>query len=615
MKLKDRIAVTRRGYRVLASCCPGLVRAKVISAAFASLSPFVTIYFSARILNEIAGARDVRRLTLYVLLTVGLGFILSMVKNAMDKVVTDRESGMFNYFSKVFSDKQMEMDFVDLENPDVQRRKQKAQENLFMFGNGLAQLVWDTPDLVRVLVGIIASVSLTASLFTARTGNALLDSPAWIAVLAALMAAAGLINARLRRREENLFEKWTGGTVWFNRTFLFYGRELYFNIARAKDVRLYRQDKMADLQMRRLDEHNRGDNRLLGRMSGCQGILVLTQGVCSALCYLFVAAKAGMGAFAVGSIVQYVGALIRLVQSFGSLIYDNSENRVYTAHLAALFEYLDLPNRKKTGTKPVDAAFLRSAEAGGPEIEFKNVSFRYPGTENYVLKNVSTTLKLGKRQALVGENGAGKTTFVKLLCRLYDPTEGEILLDGVDIRQYDYEQYLKLFSFVFQDFKLFALPLGQNIAAGTDVDAEKAETCMKKAAFFDRYQSMPDGLDTFLYKDLSENGVEISGGEAQKLALARALYKDAPIVVLDEPTAALDPIAEEEIYRNFSAMTEDKTAVYISHRLSSCRFCDEITVFDQGRIVQKGTHAALLRDADGKYAALWNAQAQYYRDK
>ena len=163
MKLSKRIRVTRRGYRILAACCPGLIRAKVLSAAVESLSPFVTIWFSAKIINEIAGARDVDRLTLYVLLVIGINFVLSMVKNAMDKVVTDKEGGMWGYFSKVFSDKQMEMDFVDLENPDVQQSRQKAQENLFMFGNGLAQLVWDTPELVRMIVGIAASVSMTDS--------------------------------------------------------------------------------------------------------------------------------------------------------------------------------------------------------------------------------------------------------------------------------------------------------------------------------------------------------------------------------------------------------------------------------------------------------------------
>ena len=608
MKFKERIAVTARGYRVLGRYCPGLIRAKVLSAAAETLTPFVTIWFSAGIINEIAGEKRTGRLVLLVLLTVGLNYAFSMIRNAMNRVISEKETGMWNHFTKIFADKQMSMDYADLENQDIQKQKQKAQENLFMFGNGLAQLVWDTPSAVRVIVGITASVALTVSLFTSRTGNAVLDSGFWIAAAAALMIAAGLTGAYLRKREETVFEKWTEGTVWYNRAFMFYGHALYTETSRAKDVRMYRQDRIADREMRRLDEHNRADREAIGKMSACQGLLEFTQGACHMLCYLFVAAKAAFGAFAVGGIVQYAGALIQMMKSVGDMFFIFSEMRVFTVHLANLFAYLDLPDMRRQGGLPAGA----DAEGGECDIEFRNVSFRYPGSETYALKDVSTTLHAGKKQALVGANGAGKTTFVKLLCRLYEPTEGMILLNGRDIRDYDYESYLRLFSFIFQDFRLFAFTLGENIAAGSDYDPARAEECIRKAALEERYRTMPDGLKTVLYRDVDEDGVELSGGESQKIALARALYKDAPVIVLDEPTASLDPVAEEQVYEGFSSIVGDRTAVYISHRLSSCRFCDEITVFDQGRIVQKGTHAELLKEKDGRYLELWNAQAQYY---
>ena len=604
MKLKERIAVTRRGYRMLAEYCPRLIRTKVIAAAAEALTPFVTIWFSGQIINEIAGNRDIGTLVLLVVLTVVLGFAFSMTRNALNRVISEKESRMWNDFTKIFTDKQMNMDFAGLEDQEIQKQRQKAQENLFMFGNGLGQLIWDTPSLVKVIVGIAASVAMTASLFAARTGNAALDSRLWIAAAAGIMVLSGLIGARLRRREEAVFKRWTDNTVWYNRAFTFYGYALYAETARAKDVRLYRQDRIADRVMRELDEHNRKSSGLLNRMSACQGLLELSRGVCNALCYLFVAAKAGLGAFAVGSVVQYVGALMELVKSVSDLFFVITENRVYTGHLQKLFEYLDLPDAKHQGSRPVSGT--------DHTIEFRNVSFRYPGSETDVLENVSITLHAGRKQALVGANGAGKTTFVKLLCRLYDPTEGQILLDGTDIREYDYDQYLNLFSFVFQDFKLFALPLGQNIAASETCDTERAEDCIRKAALEERYREMPDGLETWLYHDLSEKGVEISGGEAQKIALARALYKESPVIVLDEPTAALDPIAEEQVYAGFSNTVGDRTAVYISHRLSSCRFCDEITVFDKGCIVQNGTHEELLEEENGKYRELWDAQAKYY---
>ena len=204
---------------------------------------------------------------------------------------------------------------------------------------------------------------------------------------------------------------------------------------------------------------------------------------------------------------------------------------------------------------------------------------------------------------------------IKQVCKLYDSYEGTKLLNVKDIREYDIKEYERVFSVVLQDFALFAMPLGENVATSAEYDRKKVEDCLKKAGFSERLARWKDGLNTVLYKELTEKGVEISGGEAQKIALARALYKGAPIVVLDEPTAALDPIAESEIYANFNSIVEKKTAIYISHRLSSCRFCDDIAVFDSGEMVQCGSHAELLSDKDGLYSQLWNAQAQYYNKK
>ena len=214
--------------------------------------------------------------------------------------------------------------------------------------------------------------------------------------------------------------------------------------------------------------------------------------------------------------------------------------------------------------------------------------------------------------AVVGPNGAGKTTFIKLLCRLYDPTEGQIFLNGIDIKLYDYHEYMQLFSVVFQDFKLFSFSLAENVATSLDYNEERIRACLELAGFGERLKEMPEGIDTNIYQ-MQENGVEISGGEAQKIAIARALYKDSPLVILDEPTSALDPISEYDIYRRFDELVEDKTAIYISHRMSSCRFCDNIVVFNKGEIVQHGSHQELLEDEGSIYHEMWNAQAQYYQ--
>ena len=325
--------------------------------------------------------------------------------------------------------------------------------------------------------------------------------------------------------------------------------------------------------------------------------------------YLFVCLKAWAGAFGAGSVAQYVGAITSLFLGLSDFLRTMGDIRLNGTYLRTTFEFLDIPNKMYKGSLTTEKRSDRQYD-----VEFRDVSFKYPGSNAYALRHVNMKFKVGSRMAVVGMNGSGKTTFIKLLCRLYDPTEGEILLNGIDIRKYRYDDYIRIFSVVFQDFQLFAMPLGQNVAGSREYDPENVRDCLKKAGFDDRLGAMPRGLDTWLYKDLDKEGVEISGGEAQKIAIARALYKDAPFIILDEPTAALDPIAEAEIYSKFNDIVEDKTAVYISHRLSSCKFCDEILVFHEGSIVQQGSHETLVADKNGKYYELWNAQAQYYTE-
>jgi ATP-binding cassette subfamily B protein len=245
-------------------------------------------------------------------------------------------------------------------------------------------------------------------------------------------------------------------------------------------------------------------------------------------------------------------------------------------------------------------------------IEFKNVSFKYPLSEEYVFHNFNFKFKLGGSTAIVGMNGSGKTTFIKLLCRLYDPNEGEIFVNGVNIKQYKYEDYIAAFAVVFQDYKLFSFSIGENIACMSNYDENRVIQCLEKLGGVGRDKKSSDNLNRNIYREFDVNGMELSGGEEQKIALARALYKNSPILVLDEPTAALDPLSENEVYQMINKMAKDKTVIFISHRLSSCRFCNRIIVLHNGKIIEQGSHNELLLNENGKYYAMWNAQAQYY---
>lgn len=611
MPLAKRVALTARGYRMLGGYCPGLVRDKALCALILAVQPLFTVWFSARILDEIAGLRRAEILLGYALATLAGNFVLQLFKSAVEKVCSQKEAQMWALFGKVFSDKQMRMDYVDLENARVQAQKKQAEENLFMFGNGLAQLVWGTTGLVRGAVSLAASAAMTVSLFLQSGRAGWLNSPLWALALFLCALLAGLCQSWCTVRENRVFEKWCEGTVWYNRVFMFFGRELYMEPARAKDVRIYAQQGAADRALQALLQHDDADRRAYAQMAAYPALGRLAVGLSYVLSYGFVALKALFGAFGVGSVVQYVGALQQFGAGVQEMLFVLADNAVYCRHLESLYAFLDLPNRKYQGTLPVEKrAFCQEGDMEY-EIELRNVSFRYPGSETYALRGVNARLCAGDKVAIVGPNGSGKTTLIKLLCRLYDPDEGEILLNGIDIRKYDYEEYLRLFSVVFQDFRLLAFPLGENVAASQEVDAQRAWECLARAGLGGRLAAMPDGLETPLYKEAG--GVEVSGGEAQKIALARAVYRHAPFIVLDEPTAALDPVAEFEVYSRFDEIVGERTAVYISHRLASCRFCRAIWVFDGGRLVQQGAHEALLGEEAGLYARLWRAQAQYYQ--
>ena len=423
------------------------------------------------------------------------------------------------------------------------------------------------------------------------------------------MILVSVLAGKCNEKSISYWSRATEDATMGNRLFTFFGF-IGRKKGRGADIRMYNQQNLVSAYWNGNSAF--GTNGRLGKVAkGPMGIYsALGTGIValiSGFVYVFTCLKAWGGAFDVGSVTQYVGAATAMAGSIFELTGLLGILKTNTKFLDTTFQFLDIPNAMYQGSLTTEKRADRQYE-----VEFRNVSFRYPGREDWALKNVSMKFKVGRRLAIVGENGSGKTTFIKLLCRLYDPQEGEILLNGIDIRKYNYRDYMQIFSVVFQDFQLLSQPLGENVAGSAKYDRARATKALMDAGFGDRLAAMPKGLDTMLYRDFAEDGVEVSGGEAQKIAIARALYKDAPFIILDEPTAALDPIAEAEIYEKFNAISGDRTAIYISHRLSSCRFCDEIAVFSDGQVIQQGTHETLLAQETGKYAELWHAQAQYY---
>ena len=325
--------------------------------------------------------------------------------------------------------------------------------------------------------------------------------------------------------------------------------------------------------------------------------------------YATLIAMALDGRIAVDQFVLYFAAISGFATYVGNIMAAWNEMRAASFVICDFREYIDLPDEDGTGKAEVNDHLNHA-----PEIVFDHVSFRYDGAEKDAVHDISITLHAGERVALVGMNGAGKTTLVKLLCGLYKPASGEIRIDGVPVNEFRRDDYYRLFSPVFQDIQTSFFSLAETVACSfvSDVDKMRAEDCMRRAGLGSKLDNLPLGIDTCLDKQINKNGTELSGGEAQKLMMARALYKDAPVLVLDEPTAALDPIAENEIYLQYRNMTEGKTSLFISHRLASTRFCDRILLLHDGRIVEEGTHDDLIKSG-GEYARLYKIQSCWYR--
>ncbi len=343
-----------------------------------------------------------------------------------------------------------------------------------------------------------------------------------------------------------------------------------------------------------------------GDYSGkCQAIPAFAVQMFAAITYFCIAVKALAGSITIGEVTMYAGAVITMVSGVQRLLAKYQDINYMNGYLSTYEEFITRPNMHYDGTLPIE-----KRDDNRYLLELSHVSFHYPGTTQNILKDVSMTFYIGEKLALVGLNGAGKTTLIKLLCRLYEPTEGEIRLNGINIAKYDYEEYVRIFSVVFQDFQLYHFPLEENVASGEEVDSQKLQCALKLAGMWERVQEMLQKEKTLLGHENGQ-GILLSGGEAQKIAIARALYKNAPFIILDEPAAALDPLAEAEIYENFNRLIQDKTAIYISHRMSSCRFCDRIIVLDGGQILEEGNHETLLKK-QGRYYELYHTQAVYY---
>lgn len=547
------------------------------------------------ILQKVEGAVSLRELLLTILLFSGLLLLLHSVNAyVLNNTLLGRVElriGLVLKLNRKFS----VTSFPNTEDTEILKKKERAskavQEN-----SAAGEAIWNTlTDLSKNLIGFGIYLALISSL-----------EPLLVLVVTVTAVIGYLSNRRIdawnfSHREEE-------GSYW---------GKMYYVLAKAKDTSFAKDMKIFGMRAwlhEVYEETLQLFEAFIARREKNYIRLCLVQVLMSFLrngfAYFYLIQMALKQGFGAAQFLLYFNAVSGFSNWITGILNNFTKLHQQSTELSILREVLELPEPFRfTGGRP-----LEKQENGSYSITLSNVSFRYPGAEQNTLEHLNLTIKAGEKLAIVGLNGAGKTTLVKLICGLYDPTEGAVLLNGVDIREYNRQDYYRLFSAVFQQFSVLDVALVENVAqTDEEIDWKRVEDCIEKAGLTEKIKNLPGQYQTHIGKAVFEDGIELSGGEMQRLMLARALYKNGAVIVLDEPTAALDPIAENDIYLKYREMTSGCTSVYISHRLASTRFCDRIIFLGEKKILEEGTHEELM-NKKGSYAELFEVQSKYYKE-
>ena len=503
------------------------------------------------------------------------------------------------YVEKKRMDKLFHTDFKNMESPDFLDYAQRAKTALNR-GKGFHGVLYQSRNFIAQGTLMILSAALIG-----------IQNLLMMIIFIVISFGIVKISSFFTKRDKIKFSDAMAPT-WRKMNYL---ESTTKNFDFAKDIRLFNMSNAFFNQLSGVNETykelNRKHHNRMVLWEVSLGSVLIVQKI---LMYTWLVYNVVTGAYQISDFVLYVGLVSTFHASVGYVNWIYSDMRTNSLMINDYRNFVDWKEDRETADEK--DGHITEINLDKFEFRFENVSFKYPGHDNYVLKNVNLTIKNGAKLAVVGVNGAGKTTFIKLMMKLYEPSEGRILLNGVDIKEYNREEYFKLFSPVFQNVECFAMPIYQNISFAEEdkTDMNKINEVLEQSGLSEKINSYEKGIHTNLLKIFDKEGIDLSGGEKQRLAMARALYKDGKVVILDEPTAALDALAEDRMYREFENMIQGKTAVFISHRLGSTRFCDKIAMFEDGTIVEEGTHEELMAK-NGKYAYMFGIQSQYYEKK
>lgn len=556
-------------------------------------------YLPARLVSDLTGQVPLSQMLLTLASIALVMWLCNAAANMMIEFCYFASGFLDNYYAQKFVNKITDVDYDYLEDEEFQKISGNAWR-VARFGQGVTNAVTALPIFMYSSVGVLVY-------------GFLLARKSWILLLVlmgSLSVSLWLLSVARKKHAEN-----------YEKLQLSAKKEGYITAqatdsAAGKDIRIYR---LADWFLKKYDESLQEMGRIYCvihdwytfRNVSHAFLQMLMDGAAFGLLVY----QLSQGELTAAEFVFYIG----LVSGF-SLYFENMLRQIMgfsntSASISYMREFLENEDRWNRG-EGVDSEKLAQIKSNAVKLEFRNVSFTYPGNDQPTIRNINVTVTPGEKVALIGLNGAGKTTLVKLICGFYHPTEGQILLNDIPIEEFNRDEYYSLVSVLFQDSTMMALSLDENLTGQEPekIDRKRLNETLRLSGFEGVYEKLPEKGKTLLVREVNRDSTDFSGGEKQKMLFARTLYQDAPLVILDEPTAALDPIAENELYLNYGKAMENKTGIYISHRLSSTRFCDRILLLEHGEIVEEGTHDSLLAGKT-RYAELFEIQSQYYKEE
>lgn len=557
-----------------------------------SLMALLSLVLPKLIIDSLFVKKDIEESVYYLVVLILIISVLSFIKNVISNYILIHRMHVFKEFQIYLGDMVMNADYSRLEDEKYLNLKEKAYKYLYGNGSGFAQVLEDAFNIFGYIITMVGMATIVSRL-----------NPYLVFIMVIIVFINTISESVIKKKNIQLNLQRASHERRSS-----YFSNLFSDFRYGKDIRTYNISKwLINKYGSQLEQMQLIYKKMAKNNINLVNIQIITAFLQQSVMYFYLILSAIKGFITIGDFTMFINTINQFVNTLSSFITGIIDLRRYSDYFEAYQTFVELNanNESRHGNLKPDLDMNNLC------IEFVNVSFKYPEQKDYALKNISIKLPLNQKISIVGENGAGKSTFIKLLTRIYIPTEGKILINGININDIDYDYYINLFSTVFQDYKIFSMSIEDNVILDKTCNKDKMTSILKHTGIYDKVLRLKNGTSTYIYKDFDVEGFEPSGGESQKFAIARALYRDSPIIILDEPTSAFDPRAEVQFYHQFIELFEHKSILFISHRLSVNLFCDYILVFKNGELIENGSFKELL-DLRGVYYELYSLQSQLY---